>query len=230
MFTGLIEDLGRVRFFKQAKQGHQINISTELAPLQTGESIAVNGVCLTVVESTKREFTAEVMPETFSRTNLQKLRPNDSVNLERALRVGDRLGGHFVTGHVDGVGSIVGLQGEENSVLMKVQCPRTILNQSVVKGSIAIDGVSLTIADLTDEALVVSLVTHTLEVTNLGDKGRGETVNLESDLIGKYLYKYLSSPKGGSATREEEAGSRSSSGLDAEFLREHGFGNINRRR
>ncbi len=222
MFTGLIEDVGRVRTVKRVGKGCHLTIDTQLGSLESGESIAVNGACLTVAESRDKEFTAEMMPETISRTTLGGLYRGDPVNLERALRVGDRLGGHFVTGHVDAVGEVAALKPQGNALLMKVKCPPEIIQHSVVKGSIAIDGVSLTVARLQEDSLVVSLVTHTLEMTNLKNKKRGEAVNLESDLLGKYVHKYAS--RGVEQPRPED------SRLDADFLREHGFGGSTRNR
>ena len=208
MFTGIVEELGEVK----AIGGGKIIIAADkiLADSQIGDSIAVNGVCLTVVENTGKEFSADVMPETLRRTSLAELKKGSVVNLERALTLSSRLGGHVVLGHVDGVGKIISLTREKNAVLMKIKAAAEILHYIVEKGSVALDGISLTVAEVTSSDFTVSLIPHSLEVTNLHTKKAGSLINIENDLMGKYVEKLL-------------GGSDNKSKLTAGFLAENGF-------
>jgi riboflavin synthase len=185
MFTGLVEQMGEVR-----TAGTRLSVTTALAAeLQRGDSIAVNGVCLTAVDIAADAFEADVMEETLERSALGRLREGDRVNLELALRVGDRLGGHFVQGHVDATGSVESVEEREHSRVVRVAAPAEVLRYVVEKGSIAIDGVSLTVVDVDDSGFSVSLIPETLERTTLGSVAPGDPVNLEVDMLAKYAVK-----------------------------------------
>ncbi|HEY1379717.1 MAG TPA: riboflavin synthase [Gemmataceae bacterium] len=197
MFTGLVEALGTVT--RQAPDGTGGRHLTVAAPfagdLTLGESVAVNGACLTVVEYSPDAFLVQAGPETLRRTNFGELRDGDRVNLERSLRLGDRLGGHLVQGHVDGLGRIAARepQGEWETVWFAV--PPELAAQMVTKGSVAVDGVSLTLVDVLADRFSVALIPHTLAATTLGFKRVGDAVNIETDLFGKYVMKYLQTIK-----------------------------------
>ncbi len=186
MFTGLVAGKGTVR----ALAGGRIQVETPLAEeLKPGDSIAVNGVCLTAVERTNGSFAADVMPETLRRTSLEPLAEGDEVNLELPLRAGDRLGGHVMQGHVDGTGTVEAVTEEGSSKVVRIGAPAELLRYVVQKGSIAVDGVSLTVSDVDDEAFEVSLIPETLARTTLGAAVPGRTVNLEVDVLAKYVEK-----------------------------------------
>lgn len=188
MFTGIIQKLGTVkRVSRSSGLVLEIESTAWMPPLEDGESIAVNGVCLTVARHDATRFTADVLRETEERTYFGELLPGAKVNLERALKAGDALGGHIVQGHVDGVGVIAGLSPRGRDFRLKVKCGRVMAAQSVLKGSIAIDGVSLTITEIGDDFLCVDLIPTTLSDTVLGSKRQGAKVNLESDILGKYI-------------------------------------------
>ncbi|MBC7331519.1 MAG: riboflavin synthase [Synergistetes bacterium] len=211
MFTGLIETTGKV--IEIEKRGvWRLIIASSLPQLEIGSSIAVNGACLTVVFSKKGLFSVEVMKETLERTNLSLLKIGDEVNLERPLRVGDRLEGHFVLGHVDCMGKVTQLVPESGAQRMWLSIPDEFSEYVVPKGSIAIDGVSLTIASVEGNSFSVALIPHTLRVTNLGYRKVGDLVNLEFDILGKYIHRMLRGEK-----REEKAG------ITTEFLKKYGF-------
>jgi riboflavin synthase len=194
MFTGLVEALGTVRGRTPDGAGCLLTLSapTFAAELAAGESVAVNGACLTVVARDADTCRFQVGPETLKRTNLGALAPGDRVNLERSLRVGDRLGGHIVQGHVDGVGHVAERvpQGEWETVWFA--CPPELSAQMASKGSVAVDGVSLTLVDVEAERFSVALIPHTLANTTLGFKGPGAPVNLETDVLAKYVFRQLS--------------------------------------
>lgn len=215
MFTGIIEEIGVLMGIRHGPDSAQLVIEAEkvLEDSRVGDSIAVNGVCLTALHFDSRRFTADVMAETLSKTNLGRLHSGDRVNLERALRLGDRLGGHLVSGHIDGVGTITRQERHDIATLISVRAPQEIMRYLIKKGSVAIDGASLTVVDLDTEHFRVSLIPHTAHATVLGLKRVGDTVNLEADVIGKYVEK-LVCPK-------EEAGRES--GINLSFLSEHGF-------
>ena len=193
MFTGLVEALGEVRDIAPDGPGSRLTIAEPmLAPeLKLGDSVAINGVCLTVVACSAETFAFQAGPETLRRTNLGELTPGARVNLERALAVGDRLGGHIVQGHVDGVGTIARRERQGDWEVIWFACPPELNRFLVSKGSITVDGVSLTVVDVTDEAFSVALIPHTLAATTLGFKPVSATVNLETDLIAKHLIRYL---------------------------------------
>jgi riboflavin synthase len=182
VFTGLISNLGRIQ-----QTGSRLAVHTPLAgELEQGDSIAVNGVCLTAVEIDGERFEADVMEETLQVTSLGRLREGDEVNLELALRVGDRLGGHFVQGHVDGIGTVESIDQREHSRVVRVGAPADLMRYIARKGSIAIDGVSLTVVDIDDHSFSVSLIPETLERTTLGSAREGDPVNLEVDIFARY--------------------------------------------
>ena len=197
MFTGLVEALGAVREVTADGAGRDLVIEapTLAAGLALGESVAVNGCCLTIVAHEAVTCRFQAGPETLRRTNLGDLHPGDRVNLERSLRVGDRLGGHIVQGHIDGVGRVERLLSDGDWVLFWFSCPPELSAQMVTKGSVAVDGVSLTLVDVEDGRFSVALIPHTLADTTLGLKKPGDPVNLETDLLAKYVQKCLSARK-----------------------------------
>lgn len=194
MFTGLIEATGRVGDVTPAGPGRRVRIETGLGPeITPGDSIAVNGVCLTVVEASATGFVADLSPETLRVTTLGAVRPGRDVNLERPLRADARLGGHFVLGHVDGVGVVTRLEAEGDSARLAVELPPSLIAWVVPKGSIAIDGVSLTVASVLGPVLEVQLVPFTLAHTAFGSARAGDAVNLEGDILGKYVARLVES-------------------------------------
>lgn len=191
MFTGLVQRIGTVKRVSRGR-GLVLEVAADVAwprPLESGESVAVNGVCLTVVRCDGSRFTADVLRETESRTGLGELVPGAKVNLERAVRAGEALGGHLVQGHVDGRGVVSAILPKGRDVQLRVRCGRVLAAQSVLKGSVTIDGVSLTISALGDDWLGVDLIPTTARETTLGAKRVGDGVNLEGDVVGKYLAK-----------------------------------------
>lgn len=193
MFTGIIEEVGQVRRLLTVGHTQKLTIQCRkvLEGTCLGDSIAVNGVCLTVVEFGEDWFTADVMPETFQRTHFSSLQVGAKVNLERALAVGDRLDGHFVQGHVDGLASLVRKSPMENAVLCQFQVDPKLTHYMIPKGSIAINGISLTLVDVTDHTFSVSIIPHTWKETQFESLRVGDDVNIECDMIGKYLAKWI---------------------------------------
>lgn len=214
MFSGLIEEMGRVLEIKHGSEEARINIAAKivLEGCAIGDSIAVNGVCLTVTSMSKDSFTADIMNTTLSKSNLGKLTSGSGVNLERAMALGDRLGGHLVSGHIDGVGKIVSLEKQSIALLVGIMPPPELLPYIINQGSIALDGISLTVAKKQGQSFVVSLIPHTAKETTLATKKIGDSVNIETDMIAKYVESFLNSSK-----QQKE------SKLDASFLAEHGF-------
>lgn len=200
MFTGIVEEVGSIKNIGDGK----ITIAAKkvLEDVNLGDSIAVNGICLTVASFDETSFTADIMPETVRRTSLSVTKENSSVNLERALTLSSRLGGHIVSGHIDGVGEIVSLTIEKNALLMKIKADKSILKCIVEKGSIALDGISLTVVIVTANDFTVSLIPHTREITNLKEKKQGSLINIETDIIGKYVEKLLGKSKETNITRD----------------------------
>ncbi len=192
MFTGLIEEIGRVQSIIKSTKSARIIINADriLKEVKLGDSISTNGVCLTVTSFTSNSFSVDVMAETMRRSNLHILSPGDEVNLERALRLGDRLGGHLVSGHIDGMGTITKYENEDNAVWVTIETSPEVLKYIVQKGSIAIDGISLTVAYVDETVFKVSIIPHTKDITTLLRKKVGDIVNLECDMIGKYIEKY----------------------------------------
>jgi len=191
VFTGLVAGTGTVRSLADGRLEVDTPLAAELSP---GDSIAVNGVCLTAREPNAAGFSADVMPETLRRSSLGPLGAGDAVNLELPLRAGDRLGGHVVQGHVDGTGEVADVREEGFSRVVRIGAPADLLRYVVEKGSIAVDGVSLTVSAVDDEGFEVSLIPETLERTTLGSAGPGRAVNLEVDLLAKYVEKLHASP------------------------------------
>lgn len=195
MFSGIIEEIGRVRQAQHRLGGLSLEIEARavLADLQPGESIAVNGVCLTVTSLSERAFRADVMPQTARLTTLGRLCAGQRVNLERALRLGDRIGGHLVTGHIDGKGKVVERFPEGNAIVLRIEAPRELAAYLIPRGSVAVDGVSLTIARCQGSTFLVSLIPHTASVTTLGCLRPGQEVNLEADMIAKHVAHLIAS-------------------------------------
>jgi riboflavin synthase len=192
MFTGLVQSLGRVRRLDHSSEGVRVAIETELAgELGEGDSVAVNGVCLTATDVGSGGFSADVMNETLARSSLGGLAEGSGVNLELSLRAGDRLGGHFVQGHVDGVGSVAAVSDDGFARRVRVEAPSGLMRYVVEKGSITVDGVSLTVAELDERSFTVSLIPETLERTTLGGAAPGTKVNLEVDVLAKYVEKLV---------------------------------------
>lgn len=193
MFTGIIEELGTVTDRTELTDAARLSVRGPLVVpgAAAGESIAVNGVCLTVVECNGEEFSADVMRETLDRSSLGALRPGDRVNLERPVTPTSRLGGHLVQGHVDGVGTVVARERAEHWEVVRISLPSGLGRYVVAKGSVTVDGISLTVVDVTDESFTVSLIPTTLALTTLGNKQVGAPVNLEVDIIAKYVEKLL---------------------------------------
>lgn len=193
MFTGIIEEMGAVKAVERTLAGARLGVlaSVVMDDLGVGDSISVNGACLTVVSRDNREFTVDVSTETLSVTSLGQVSAGAPVNLERAMKIHQRIGGHLVSGHVDGVGAVRSCRQDGNTRILTIEAPKEILRYCVPKGSITVDGISLTINELTDRSFGVVIIPHTAKVTTLGLKQPGETVNLESDLIGKYVERLL---------------------------------------
>ena len=212
MFTGIVEETGTIRAIR--KGGHSaivtIGASAILDDLKLGDSVAVNGVCLTVVSLSDSAFSADVMHETMTRSNLWHLNAGSVVNLERAMPMNGRFGGHIVSGHIDGTGIIRSVQKDENAVWYTIQTSAAILRYVIEKGSIAIDGISLTVAKVSAHDFSVSVIPHTARSTTLGERRVGDTVNLENDCIGKYVEKLLGVPA-------------QQSGISKELLSRYGF-------
>lgn len=232
MFTGLVEELGEILNRQHSPSGTALSIKGDLVcrGLKLGESVAVNGICLTVSRlGPSGVFYADVMPETLRRTNLHELQKGSRVNLERALRAGDRLGGHFVSGHIDGTGEILSQKREGNAVVYRISAPFSVLRYLVEKGSIAVDGISLTLVTVEDNCFSVSLIPHTAALTTLGHKHAGDKVNLEVDMLAKYLERLLHGFfPGHAAARDKEGigpadGEGRGAGITISMLREKGF-------
>lgn len=216
MFTGIIEEIGRVQHIQKGKDAIEIAITAHsiLEDVKLGDSISVNGVCLTVTSFAKSEFTVDVMPETISATTLKTLKRGDAVNLERAMAANGRFGGHFVSGHVDGVGKIIRKSPKGNAVYYDIEGEPGLTDFMILKGSVTVDGTSLTIFGLTDRSFTISLIPHTSSHTVLGEKAPGDIVNIECDMLAKYIRKMT--------VKEPSAPSRS---VTYNLLHEHGFTN-----
>ncbi len=215
MFTGIIEETGTIRAIRQGAHSARLTVvAAHILPgLKIGDSVAVNGVCLTAVSIGADGFTADVMHETLNHSTLGVLVPGSPVNLERAMPADGRFGGHIVSGHIDAIGTVTSTQRDDIAVWYTVEAPPEVLRYVVEKGSIAIDGISLTVAAVTGRSFSVSVIPHTASVTILGGKRPGDKVNLEADIIGKYVERLLS-PNGKPAKK---------SGLTMEFLAQNGF-------
>lgn len=193
MFTGIIEEIGTLKAVQRMADNCRLTIGAHkvLDDVHIGDSIATNGICLTVTSFTPDSYSADVMPETMRLTNLSDLHIGDPVNLERAMPVNGRLGGHIVSGHVDGTGVIISKYQDHNAIRVRISAPSSILDLIVMKGSITIDGISLTVTDVDESAFEVSIVNHTQSHTTLTAKQMGQKVNLENDILGKYVQKLM---------------------------------------
>ncbi|WP_226526596.1 riboflavin synthase [Metabacillus niabensis] len=214
MFTGIIEEIGTIQSVQNSKEAIVFTIGAKhiLHDVSLGDSISVNGVCLTVTRFSTESFSVDVMPETVRSTSLSQLKKGSPVNLERAMAANGRFGGHFVSGHVDGIGKITKKQQVSNAVYYEIQVPEELTSTLIHKGSITVDGISLTIFGLDKEKVIISIIPHTLGETILGTKGVGDIVNIECDMVGKYIKKFVS----------QQVHTKSPS-LSKSFLEENGF-------
>ncbi len=212
MFTGIIEEIGIVKSVTKGATSFSMLITADVVAsgLRPGDSVNTNGACLTVTSLGQDSFTVDVMPETMRRTNLGALKQGSPVNLERALQLSSRLGGHLVSGHIDGTGLISKLKKEDNAIWITVSTGAEILRYLISKGSVSLDGISLTVVHVDKESFDVSLIPHTMAVTTLKDKKAGDMLNIECDMVAKYIEKFTGTPGHGS-------------GLNREFLDKYGF-------
>ncbi len=219
MFTGIIEGLATVKTIRPAGEGKRIGFAAEfsLEGSSVGDSIAVNGACLTAVHIDGRRFEVDVSPETVARTTFGSLRIGDRVNLERALQLSGRIDGHLVSGHIDGIGTIVGRKTSGNAVFMAVRVEEALIRYMIKKGSVAVDGISLTINDLLSDRFEIGIIPHTAKMTTLIDKKIGARVNIETDMIGKYVERFMTGEKDKSASKDVK------SAIDMQFLTKSGF-------
>lgn len=223
MFTGIIEETGKVEAVAKGSNSAVITIAAVkvLEDTKIGDSIAVNGVCLTVTSISGRKFSADVMAETLRRSSLGSLKHGSMVNLERAMAANGRFGGHIVSGHIDGVGVISSFEKEDNAVWVEIETPAKILRYIVEKGSITIDGISLTVAKLTESSFAVSVIPHTGEETTLLNRNPGDIVNLENDIVGKYVERLMNFKTDDRDNKSEER--NNSDSITMNFLNENGF-------
>ena len=214
MFTGIIEETGRIADIRRHSLSASLTVSCRkiMEDIHLGDSIAVNGICLTVTAFSGSEFTVDVMPETIEKTSLKLLKNGSVVNLERAMPANGRFGGHIVSGHIDGTGTVLEIQENEIAVIYKIGVSKELADGIVEKGSVALDGISLTVIDVTNEYFTVSLIPHTRSVTNMQGKRVGDPINVETDVIGKFVKKYLKTQESSSAER-----------LTLDYLAEKGF-------
>lgn len=216
MFTGIVEEVGRIKEIQRGAKSIKLTIEATLifSDLKLGDSVSTNGVCLTVCALTSNSFTADLMPETLNKSNLGSLTIGSYVNLERAMPALGRFGGHIVSGHIDGVGKIRKMKQDDNAIWIEVLADDTLLRYMIEKGSITIDGISLTLTEVGVNHFSVSIIPHTGKLTTLGGRKVGDTVNLEVDIIGKYVEKLFV------PTSNKQENSR----INATFLAQHGFG------
>lgn len=220
MFSGIIEGLGSISAIRPSGQGKRISIEADFALDQTkiGDSIAVNGACLTVVKISGKRFEVDLSPETLAASTFKNAKQGDRLNLERAMRLSDRLDGHLVSGHVDGIGVIKQRQKLGNAIMLTVGVPEALSRYVIHKGSIAVDGISLTITACDADKFTVSVIPHTARSTTIGMKQTGDAVNIETDMIGKYVERFTRSE-----AASDGAQTAASSSLDMEFLAKSGF-------
>ena len=221
MFTGIVEEIGTVVSISKGVQSSKLTLQGNVIfeDMHIGDSIAVNGVCLTVTTKTSNTFTVDVMAETLRRSSLGSLTNGSKVNMERAMAANGRFGGHIVSGHIDGTGEIESFVKEDNAVWVTIKTPAKILKYIIEKGSITIDGISLTVAYVDNHCFKVSLIPHTAANTTLLSKKTGDVVNLENDIVGKYIDKLLHFKD----DSEEEQGGKKESGISMDFLAKNGF-------
>lgn len=217
MFTGIVEEIGKVMGILHGSKSIKLSIQCNkiMDDVKLGDSIAVNGICLTVIGKRSDEFTADVMPETMRKTGLGKLKVGYAVNLERALRLSDRLGGHIVSGHIDGTGVIVERVQEDNAIWLTIETGSDVLKYVVMKGSVALDGTSLTVAYIDERCLKVSLIPLTAGITTLGSKEVGSNINIECDMLGKYVEKLF--------FKKDSAENIKAEVISLDFLKKNGF-------
>lgn len=217
MFTGIIEGLGTIKQIQPVDQGKRVAIEADFTLDQTkiGDSIAVSGACLTAVSVAGQRFEVDVSPETLAKTTFGKARIGERVNLERALRLGDRLDGHLVSGHIDGMGTLKSKRPAGNAVVVAIEVPTPLLRYMIIKGSVAVDGISLTINDCDRNGFEVSIIPHTAKLTTIGFKNAGDLVNIETDMIGKYVERFI--------TGTDDAASNGKTSIDMQFLAKTGF-------
>lgn len=210
MFTGIIEEKGKIENITTGAKSCRLTISGNVIfdDLKLGDSVAVNGVCLTVTKVMPDTFEADVMAETMRRTAMATLKKGSAVNLERAMQLNGRFGGHIVSGHIDGVGTVINKITEDNAVLVTISADSNIMKYIIFKGSVTLDGISLTVADAKYDRFTVSIIPHTAKETTLLDKNTGDKINIECDIVGKYIEKFLS---------------KSEKGITMDFLKENGF-------
>jgi riboflavin synthase len=222
MFTGIIEGLGTITGIRPSSRLKHLSLDADFDLDQTkiGDSIAVDGACLTAVEVDGKHFEVDVSAETLAKTTLGKAKIGDRVNLERAIRLADRIDGHLVSGHIDGIGSITQRKSMGNAIYINIQVPESLFRYLIRKGSIAVDGISLTINDYSRDGFEVSIIPHTAKHTTLGIKKIGATVNIETDMIGKYVERFIT--ERGDLTLRKEPVKRSAS-VNMKFLSETGF-------
>lgn len=218
MFTGIIEELGSVVSLKRGSKSAILTLKGEkiFEDLKLGDSVAVNGVCLTATQINGHIFQADVMNETFNRSSLGNLKKGDVVNLERAMAANGRFGGHMVAGHVDDTGELLSIKQDDNAVWFTIKISQKIRKYCIEKGSIALDGISLTIAKLTNDTVSVSMIPHTIKNTNFGYKKPGDRINLENDMVGKYIDQLIH-------LKQEDEDEQTSGTLTMEMLRNAGF-------
>ncbi|MBI0577071.1 riboflavin synthase [Neobacillus cucumis] len=218
MFTGIIEEIGLVSNIQRTGESFVLTVEAKkiLDDVHLGDSIAVNGVCLTVTSFTGKQFTVDVMPETVKASSLNSVKRGSKVNLERAMAAGGRFGGHFVSGHIDGTGVIKSKKAFENAIYYEIEANQEMLNYIILKGSVAIDGTSLTVFGKSEHTFTISLIPHTLSESILGLKGSGDIVNLECDMIGKYVGHFITGIT-------SDQGKKGASGITAQFLADNGF-------
>ena len=219
MFTGIVEEIGKIKSIVRHANSIKLTVSASkiMSDMHIGDSISTNGICLTVTTFDSNSFTVDVMPETMMMTNFKNLKVNDSVNLERALAANGRLGGHIVSGHIDGIGTIIRKYNDDKAIRMSFSASPSILELIVKKGSIAIDGISLTVTDVDLTSFSVSIIEHTQGETTLTSKKIGDTVNLENDVIGKYVQKMFA------GTRNNADSDNINKGISLDFLESNGF-------
>jgi riboflavin synthase len=197
MFTGIIEEIGKIAAIKRGSKSSQLQIQGKkiFEDLKIGDSVAVNGVCLTATSIDGNKFWADVMNETLQRSSLGDLKVNSTLNLERAMSANGRFGGHIVSGHIDGTGKILSIKKDDNAVWYKVEASPNVMRYIIEKGSITIDGISLTVAKVEKNNFSVSIIPHTLRETTLASRSIGSIVNLENDIVGKYIEKFMKNPQ-----------------------------------
>jgi riboflavin synthase len=218
MFTGIVEGMGSIAAIQASGTGRRLTVTTDFDMLHSrvGDSIAVNGACLTAVEIGSRRFIADVSPETLDRTTFGKAKIGEKVNLERALRLSDRLDGHLVSGHIDGMGTIDQKKTAGNAVIIVIKVPESLSRYMIQKGSVAVDGISLTINQCSAGKFEVSVIPHTAGLTTIGFKAAGAPVNIETDMIGKYVERFL-------MPHHQHQAHETTAGLDMQFLAKSGF-------